>query len=286
MTTVQDNAVTCESGACCAGSSEALPLLSVRDLRCGYGKKHPHEIVHGVNIDVTSGEFICILGPNGCGKTTTLKAMMGLLPLMGGSVQISGCDIARMNEMERARRFAYIPQAHTPPFPFSVADVVMMGRTPYVSSLSRPTDEDFEVALKNMQLLGIDGLAQRAYTDLSGGQQQLVLIARALCQESALLVMDEPTAALDFGNQHLVLSRMHMLSEIGKAVVMVTHDPNHALSFATRTVVMEKGVVIADGTPAQCVTTEVLQRIYGVTARVCEAEVEPGRRERVCLALA
>lgn len=273
------------SGAGVFSADEAAaPLLRVADLKCGYGKKHPKEIVHGVSFDVAAGEFICILGPNGCGKTTTLKAVMGLLPAMAGKIEVAGADLGSLSEKERARHFAYIPQAHTPPFPFSVADVVIMGRTPYISSLARPTERDFEVAYESMCLLGIESLADRAYTDLSGGQQQLVLIARALSQESDILVMDEPTAALDFGNQHLVLSRMRMLSDMGKAVVMVTHDPDHALYCATRVIVMDKGVIIKDGTPSECVTSSVLRRIYGVEARVLDVEVEPSKFERVCLA--
>lgn len=258
-------------------------LLEVDGLTCGYGKKHPIEVVHGITFAVDAGEFVCIIGANGCGKTTTLKALMGLMPAIEGRVRIEGADIARMHERELARRFAYIPQAHTPPFPFSVADVVLMGRTPYVNQLVRVTDHDREVAYRALDLLGITALADKAYTMLSGGQQQLVLIARALTQESDILVMDEPTAALDFGNQQLVLSRMSMLSKMGKAVIMVTHDPDHALFCASRVVVMDAGRVIADGTPAECITTEVLRRIYGTDARVLDVEVEPGCVERVCI---
>lgn len=116
------------------------PLLKVRDLRCGYDKT---EIVHGVSMDMTSGEFVCILGPNGCGKTTTLKTVLGLLKPLSGSVEVNGVDTIHMREAERAKLFAYIPQAHTPPFPFTVADVVILGRTPYVmGGLSRVSEED------------------------------------------------------------------------------------------------------------------------------------------------
>lgn len=263
----------------------AAHLLEVDNLRCGYGKKHPVEIVHGVTFSVQPGEFVCIIGANGCGKTTTLKALMGLLPAMDGRVLVEGHDIAHMNERERARRFAYIPQAHTPPFPFSVADVVLMGRTPYVNRLARTTQRDLAIAREAMDLLGITSLAHEAYTNLSGGQQQLVLIARALTQESKMLIMDEPTAALDFGNQQLVLSRMHALSRMGKSVIMVTHDPDHALFCADRVIVMDQGSVLKIGTPEQCITTEILRTIYDANAKVMDVEVEPGRIERVCIPL-
>ncbi|MBO4351972.1 MAG: ABC transporter ATP-binding protein [Eggerthellaceae bacterium] len=141
------------------------------------------------------------------------------------------------------------------------------------------------VAYRALELLGIEQLADVAYTQLSGGQQQMVLIARALTQQSDILIMDEPTASLDFGNQQLVLSRMRVLSEMGKAVIMVTHDPDHALFCADRVVVMEQGVVIAEGTPDDCITTDMLRRIYDTDARVLDVEVEPGRFERTCIPL-
>ena len=260
-------------------------LLTVKDLRCGYGKKKPVEIVHGVSFDVHVGEFVCIIGANGCGKTTTLKAIMGLLPQLGGSVEFDGENIAKMEERRRAKHFAYIPQAHTPPFPFTVADVVLMGRTPYVNLLARTTQRDRNVAMQALELLGITHLAHKDYTGLSGGQQQLVLIARALTQESDILIMDEPTAALDFGNQQLVLSRMHMLSRMGKAVIMVTHDPDHALFCADKVVVMDEGAVLQEGTPDDCITTETLRHIYNAEAYVMDVEVPTGEIVRACVPL-
>ncbi len=260
-----------------------IHALTVTDLRTGYGKKRAKEIVHGVSFTVDNGQFACIIGANGCGKTTTLKAAMGLLPLMAGSVKVDGEEVSSLDETTRAKRFAYIPQAHRAPFPFTVADVVLLGRTPHLAHGSRPTEADLATAYEALDLLGLVDLAHTAYTTLSGGQQQLVLIARALAQESNILVMDEPTAVLDFGNQHLVLSRMQELSRLGKAVVMVTHDPDHALFCADKVVVMEEGRVLASGTPQECITTEMLRRIYGTDARVMDVEIDPGRVERVCI---
>jgi iron complex transport system ATP-binding protein len=188
-----------------------------------------------------------------------------------------------MSDKEKARSFAYIPQAHTPPFPFIVSDVVIMGRTPYINKLARTTARDRLIAYKALSLLGITEFADTAYTNLSGGQQQLVLIARALCQQSEILVMDEPTASLDFGNQQLVLSRMRMLSRMGKAVVMVTHDPDHALYCADRVIVMDEGEVLEVGLPETCITTETLHHIYNARAKVLNVEIEPGNFERVCV---
>lgn len=265
--------------------STITPLLEIENLVTGYGKKRSTEIVHGASFSVSAGEFVCIIGANGCGKTTTLKALMGLIPIWSGDVRIRGKSIKGMPEQELAKNFAYIPQAHTPPFPFKVADVVLMGRTPYVNRLAQVTDRDRAVAYRALTLLGIRELSDKAYTTLSGGQQQLVLIARALTQQSDILVMDEPTAALDFGNQQLVLSRMKTLSRMGKAVVMVTHDPDHALFCADRVVVMDKGAILRDGTTSECITAEILNIIYNIEARVLDVAVDENRTERVCIAV-
>lgn len=257
-------------------------LLEVRDLHAGYGKK---EIVHGASFEVERGEFVCVIGANGCGKTTVLKNLLGLIKPFSGQVLVEGKDTSRMTEREMARHFAYIPQAHTPPFPFTVADVVIMGRTPYVGRMSVIKPEDRAVAWDALKRMSIENLADRAYTDLSGGQQQLVLIARALTQEPDILVMDEPTASLDFGNQQRVLTQMRQLSRGDMGVLMVTHDPDHALFVADKVIVMEGGVVSRVGTPQEVITAEVLNGVYGTRVSVMDVEVEPGRRERVCIPL-
>ena len=257
-----------------------MSMLEVRGLKAGYGKE---EIVHGMDMDVDAGEFVCVLGPNGCGKSTTLKTILGLLAPMGGSISMDGRDTTRMHEKERARLFAYIPQAHTPPFPFTVADVVILGRTPYVNGgLARVTDADKRVAFDCLERMGITHLAKHPYTELSGGQQQLVLIARALTQEPRLLVMDEPTASLDFGNQQLVLQQMRYLADAGTSVLMVTHDPDHALFCAHRVVVMEAGRVIAEGAPNAVLDTECLERIYKARVKVLDVDLD-GKAQRVCI---
>jgi iron complex transport system ATP-binding protein len=257
-------------------------LLKVCDLKAGYYKK---EIVHGVSFEVHEGEFVCVIGANGCGKTTVLKSLLGLMKPFAGTVSVRDVDALSMNESERARHFAYIPQAHTPPFPFTVADVVIMGRTPYINRMAKISERDRVIAYRALKQLSIAHLANATYTKLSGGQQQLVLIARALAQQPEMLVMDEPTASLDFGNQHLVLSQMRALANLGMSVLMVTHDPDHALFCADRVIVMEDGHVIGDGTPEEVITTENLVRIYD--AKVCVTDVSVGRKNpvRVCIPL-
>jgi iron complex transport system ATP-binding protein len=255
-------------------------MLSVRNLHAGYDDT---EIVHGVSFDVADGEFCCIIGSNGCGKTTLLKNLLGLIKPWEGTVTMDGDNVLELPEREMARRFAYIPQAHTPPFPYSVRDVVILGRTPYLNRMAIVSPEDRLVAYRSMKQLGIENLADETYTDLSGGQRQLVLIARALTQQPKVLIMDEPTASLDFGNQQLVLSRMKTLSSQGMSVIMVTHDPDHALYCADRVVVMKKGRVIKDGTAEETITTQTLQDIYQTQVQVLDVTLADGKVKRVCV---
>lgn len=255
-------------------------MLQVRDLHAGYGKT---EIVDGVSFDVADGEYVCIIGANGCGKTTLLKNLLGLMKPFSGTVSMDGADVLFMREKEMAKLFAYIPQAHTPPFPFAVRDVVLLGRTPYLNQLAITSPTDRQIAYRALCQLGIEDLADKIYTDLSGGQRQLVLIARALTQQPRLLVMDEPTASLDFGNQQLVLSRMKSLASQGMAVVMVTHDPGHALYCADRVLVMEAGRVVADGPSQETITTSMLQQIYQTNVKVADVALGDGTNRRVCI---
>ena len=254
-------------------------MLEVRDLHTGYSGR---EIVHGVTFDVQRGEFSCILGANGCGKSTTLKTILGLLAPISGEIEMDGRSTICMREPERARLFAYIPQTHTPPFPYAVRDVVMLGRTPYIDRLARASKEDERIVDEAMERMGVSDFARFPYTQLSGGQQQLVLIARALAQQPDLLVMDEPTASLDFGNQQLVLHQMRTLAHDGTSVLMVTHDPDHATLCADRVIVMEKGEVVAHGAPLEVMDTACMKRIYRANVEMVDIEVA-GRTQRVCV---
>ncbi|MDR1496086.1 MAG: ABC transporter ATP-binding protein [Clostridiales Family XIII bacterium] len=259
-------------------------MMKVTNLHTGY---HGKEVVRGISFTVDRGDFTCIIGANGCGKTTALKGILGLLPLSGGAVTVDGEYVAvaaghrsgddPVSAKERAKVFAYIPQVHAIPFPFIVSDVVLLGRTPHLkSSVAGVSKADMEAAYSAMEQMGIASIAREEYTALSGGQQQLVLIARALAQEPKILVMDEPTASLDFGNQQLVLSRMRDLSRRGMAVVMVTHDPHHALLCANKVLVMDDGKIIEEGSPEGTITTETLKRIYGAQVYVATVKLDSG----------
>jgi iron complex transport system ATP-binding protein len=259
-------------------------MLCVEGLRAGYGETS--EVIHGLSFNLAQGEYCCIIGANGCGKTTALRTILGFLKPLGGSVTLDGQDVLAMGEKERAKRFAYIPQMHGMAFPYSVKDLVLLGRTPYLGAVPHCGPEDRAIAYAALCQLGIQGLAEKSYTELSGGQQQLVLIARALAQQPDVLVMDEPTAALDFGNQQLVLSRMRDLADLGMSVLMVTHDPAHAFYCADKVVVICDGVAIAVGTPRETITPQTMRRIYGVEVRIERVELPGDRVGYACLPLA
>lgn len=255
-------------------------MLKVTDLKCGYEKT---EIVHGVSFTVEDGEFVCIMGANGCGKSTTMKTILDILKPFGGTVSLDGEDVFSLSNEQRAKLFAYIPQSHTPPFPFTVADVVLLGRAPHIGQFARIREKDRVIAYQAMQQLSIEGMADKIYSELSGGQQQLVLIARALAQQPRVLLMDEPTASLDFGNQQTVLSRMRKLTHDGMSVLMITHDPGHAFFCADKVVMMEKGSVLGIGAPADIITEPNLKRIYGHDVCVSEVTLPSGEKTRVCV---
>jgi iron complex transport system ATP-binding protein len=243
----------------------SAPLLSAHALGFGYGAK---AVGRNVDLDVRAGEVLCLLGPNGSGKTTLFKTMLGLLPAQAGEVRLDGMPLASLARTEIARRVAYVPQALAAHFPFRVLDMVVMGRTAHLGLFAAPSEADRRKARAALDLLGIGGLADTEYTRISGGQRQLALVARALAQDAPAIVMDEPTASLDFGNQVVVLSEVKRLAARGLAVVLSTHDPDHAFSVGSRVALLDGGTLIAQGTPADVLTPARLHAVYGVSVVV------------------
>jgi len=241
------------------------PLIAAVGLGFGYGAR---PVGRGVDLEVHPGEVLCLLGPNGSGKTTLFKTMLGLLPAQAGEVRIAGKGLARLTRAEVARRVAYVPQAHAAHFPFTVLDMMVMGRTAHLGLFAAPTREDRGRATDALATLGIADLAQTEYTRISGGQRQLALIARALAQDAPAVVMDEPTASLDFGNQVVVLSEVRRLAGRGLAVLLSTHDPDHAFSVGDRVALLDGGRLLAHGPPAEVLTPERLRAVYGVSVAV------------------
>jgi len=239
--------------------------LAATDLAFGY---RGVAVGRGVSLSLRTGEVLCLLGPNGGGKTTLLKTLLGLIPAHAGSITLDGRDLARFSRAELARRVGYVPQAHAAFFPFTVREVVLMGRAARVGLFSAPGARDRDVAYRVLDVLGITHLADRAYTQISGGERQMTLIARALAQEPEILVMDEPTANLDFGNQARVLERIDSLSSSGLAILLSTHDPDHAFACADSVALLHGGGLIAAGPPRETLTADTLKRLYGIDVTV------------------
>lgn len=240
-------------------------IIAARNLGFGYGDK---AVGRGYEFDVDAGEVFCVLGPNGSGKTTLFKTILGLLPPQAGDVEIAGQGVRGLSRAEVARRIAYVPQAHAAQFPYRCVDMVVMGRTVHMGAFAAPGRRDHERAYATLDTLRIGHLAETPYTRISGGQRQLVLIARALAQDAPAIVMDEPTASLDFGNQVLVLSQIQRLAARGLAIVLSTHNPDHVFAIGGRVALIKDGRLSALGRPDDVLTPERLADVYGVSVAV------------------
>lgn len=235
--------------------------LAAKELAVGYGAR---VVASGIDLVVEPGEVLCLLGPNGGGKTTLLRTLLGLLRPLGGRVTVDDRDAATLSRAELARHLAYVPQIPMSAFPFTVRDMTLMGRAARLSPLATPSAEDRRVADAALATLGVAHLADRAFTEISGGERQLTLIARALAQEAGIVIMDEPTASLDFGNQARVLGRVRALADAGHSVILTTHDPNHTFLCADRVAILHQGRLADLGAPEEVVTGERLRQVYGV----------------------
>jgi iron complex transport system ATP-binding protein len=233
--------------------------LAGRALTIGYSDR---VVGRGLDVALAQGEVLALLGPNGGGKTTLLKTLLGILRPQAGEVVIGSRSLAAISIRERARLIAYVPQLHTPTFAFTVETVVLMGRTAHGNLFSRPSVHDRAVAARVLERFGVAALAQRPYTMISGGERQLVLLARALAQEPQFVVLDEPTASLDFGNQGKVMREIRALAAAGHGVLFTTHDPNHALRAADRAYLLRNGERIAEGAVGSVLTREQLEELY------------------------
>lgn len=255
--------------------------LEAQKLAYGYPERR---IGSDVTLELNAGEVLCLLGPNGSGKTTLFRTLLGLLPLQGGVVLLDGRDLRTLRRDEIARQLSYVPQAHGAFFPYTVREVVLMGRTAHLGLFAAPSARDHGMALDAIRRMGIENLADAVYTEISGGERQLVLIARALAQEARMMVMDEPTANLDFGNQVRVLERIRTLAADGIGVLLSTHDPDHAFLCADRVAMLHNGGLLTCGTPEQVMTAAQLRQLYGVDVVVTEVALGQGTR-RICLPL-
>lgn len=234
-------------------------LLAADDLYFAYATR---PVLAGVGLAVRAGEVVALLGANGSGKSTLLRLLLGLLRPNRGRVVLDGQPLERWSRREVARRIAYVPQSQAMSFPYRVRDLVALGRIARRGLLDRLTGADHDAVDAAMDRLAIGHLAERLYTELSGGQRQLCLIARALAQEAPLIVMDEPATGLDYGNQWRLLALINDLAGEGRAFVQSSHHPEHVLGGATRAVLLHEGRVVDDGAPHEVVTPEHIRRLY------------------------
>lgn len=240
-------------------------MISVADLSFGHGRRQVGRLDR---LDIPAGKVTVILGPNGVGKTTLFRTLLGLQKALAGTILVDGADLARRSRREIARTVAYVPQAHSAAFAFAVMDVVLMGRASRLPVFDAPGRQDREAARAALDALGVASLAHRPYTEISGGERQLVLIARALAQETPYLVLDEPTSSLDYGNQYRMLDLISGLARDGKGVILSTHQPDHALRIADQVVLMVTGDRIVTGPPAEVLVPERLKAAYGLEVAI------------------
>ena len=240
--------------------------LSFSDLRFAYDT---NEVLRGVTAEIQSGRITSLFGPNGSGKTTLLKCLAGLYKPTSGVVTLDDRTVNEMNPREISRRISYVPQEHSIAFGFTVEEVVLMGRTPHLGGIQGPGEKDYAAAQRAIEAVHIQDIASRPYTNLSGGQRQLVLIARAIAQETQIVIMDEPTSALDFKNQMLVWSQLKELRQSNKTILVCTHDPNHVIWFCDDVIVLQNGVILSKGSVSQIMDKELMTHLYG---DICEVE--------------
>ncbi|MEY8352243.1 ABC transporter ATP-binding protein [Lachnospiraceae bacterium 54-53] len=259
--------------------------LTIRGLEYSY---HRHPVLKGISFSLDQGELVCVLGKNGAGKSTLFRCILGLLKGYQGDILIDGKDRKHYSERELAKKIAYIPQNHETAFSFSVLDMVMMGTTASLPRFAVPGGKEREKALNALELMKISCLKDRIYGRISGGEQQLVLIARAIAQEARILVMDEPCSSLDYGNQIRVMDELRALSEKGYLIVQSTHNPEHVFYFAHKAMVMMDGKISAFGEPDRVMTKELLEAVYHVPIEIHEDAKSgkkmcmPGERRGVC----
>lgn len=261
------------------------PVLSLRNVSFSYDGSRM--ILNKISLEMYRGEVLCILGANGCGKSTLMRTVAGANRGFSGDIRVDEEPAQNLGPNRLAKRIAIVFQEHNAPFPFTVQDVVQMGRAPHLPPLGTLSAEDRRIVDESMEAVGVGRLRAKTYTQISGGERQLVLIARALAQKTDVILLDEPTSHLDFRNQALVLKTVHSLAgEQGLAVAMTTHLPDQALLYRSKVALMHEGKILCYGPGEEVLTDENLKVVYGMGVRVLSIEEpEKNRSHRVCIPL-
>ncbi len=248
-----------------------MALVQIENARFGYDGT---DIFRDLSFTVSKGEIFCLLGPNGCGKTTLLDCILGTHRLREGSITINGQDISTLRSGRIAHHLAYVPQTHERTFPYTVKEIVLMGRAAYTGVFGSPSRADAELAESALETVGVQHLQNRPYTRLSGGEGQLVMIARALVQETPVIILDEPTAHLDFRNELIILEKIvELVRDTGVSIIMATHFPNHIFYFenkfiATQVALLHEGRFLDVGSPGETLTENTMEMLYGIETRI------------------
>lgn len=251
--------------------------LSVHSLCFSY---QTAPLLRDLDFSLDTGSFVCVLGKNGAGKSTLFQCILNLQKNYTGIISLDGQNIKALKEKELAKSIAYIPQLHKQSFPFSVFDTVLMGTAASLSPFSTPKDTQKEAAMEALRLMGMEKYASRSFSHLSGGEQQMVLIARALAQKAPILIMDEPCSNLDYGNQIRLLKKLKQLSALGYLVLLSTHNPEHAFLFADNVLVLHNGTAMASGKPQEVLTASLLEEIYNIPIQLYTSSDVP---QPVCI---
>ena len=250
--------------------------LDIRGLSFSYDGQR--QILDKLDLSFSCGDFVVVLGRNGAGKTTLFRNLLGLLRPQSGTVEVDGVDFLHLSAKERAKRIAYIPQESHPSFSYSVLTTVLMGTTSQISTLASPGQKETEAALAALRRFGIEDLASRRVDSLSGGERQLVMCARALAQKAPILLFDEPTSSLDWGNQIRTLENIRRLTKEGYLAIVSTHNLEQALNYASRIVMLCDGKLVADASPQELAMQGSLSSFYGL-----DVSVERIRGHYVCI---
>ncbi|MCQ2752021.1 MAG: ABC transporter ATP-binding protein [Coriobacteriales bacterium] len=260
--------------------ASAKSVLTIDGAAFSYNNRY--EVFSDLRFDLEAGKMLCLLGPNGCGKTTLLNCIAGLYKLNSGDIKIDDESLNKMQPSQRARTIGYVPQIINATFDYSVLDYVVTGCAPYLKLFARPKQEDYDRAYEALKQMQMDQLAEKSYAQISGGERQQVSIARVVVQRPAFILLDEPTAHLDFGNQLRLLELAKSLADEGFGILMTTHNPDQVLILDSDVIIMQKGVSSCIcGRGKELITQDSLQNLYGIDILLEESE---GANRNVCVA--
>lgn len=255
--------------------------ISVENISFKYSHHQSDYVLENISFKVRKGDIFYLLGPNGTGKSTLLKCLAGLLKVQQGHTYLEGTDIGSISHNTIAKKLAFVPQSHSSAFPYSVRDIVVMGRSPHINIMSSPSENDFKQTDNALEIAGITNLAERACTELSGGEWQLVLIARALAQDPEILLLDEPTSHLDLGNQIKILHVIENLAARNLTIIIATHFPDHALIHSNQAAILKQKHIMSIGPTEEVITEENMHKAYGVNVKI--THIYDGVDRKICV---